>query len=137
MAAQVFAVRTLEISAAKEGPWVDVANAALSRRILCTRTYADTRWYDAITPHDFVRRALWTTRPLGEFRIHFIGSSTPVVIHDLVDSDKWSKPAWIRYPTRDGYRYMSGWPHSPQMLFGAWSSERRIDFRLVSDEEIV
>lgn len=136
MVAQVVAVRTLEISASKEGPWVDVANTALSRRILCTRTYADTRRYDAITSHDFVRRALWTTRPLGEFRIHFIGLSTPVAIRDLADSDKWSNPAWIRYPTFDGYRRMSGWPHSRQWTLGP-ASEHRIDIRLVSDEEIV
>lgn len=139
MAAQVFAVRTLEISAAKEGPWVDVANAALSRRVLCTRTYSDAQWYDTVTPHDFdfARRALWATRPLGEFRIHFIGRPTPVAIWDLADSHKWLSPAWIRYPTRDGYRYMSGWPHGQQMTLGKWASEYRIDIRLVSDDEIV
>lgn len=136
MAAQVFAVRTLEISAAKEGPWVDVANAALSRRILCTRTYADDRRYDTITPHDFVRRALWTTRPLGEFRIHFIGSFPPVAIQDLADLDERSSPAWIRYPTYHGYRYMSGWPYQHQATLGP-ASEHIIDIRLVSDEEIV
>lgn len=136
MVAQVFAVRMLEISASKEGPWVDVANAALSRRILCTRTYADTRRYDAVTSHDFVRRALWTTRPLGEFRIHFIGLFPPVAIQDLANFDKWSSPAWIRHPAHNGYRYMSGWPYRHQATLGP-ASGHRIDIRLVSDDEIV
>lgn len=136
MVAQVFAARTLEISAAKAGPWVDVANAALSRCVLCTRTYADNPPSNAIKTHDFVRKALWVTRPLGEFRIHFIGLTVPTVIWDLADSDKWSNPAWLRYPTYGGYHYMSGWPHGHQWTPGL-ASEHRIDIRLVSEDEIV
>lgn len=135
MTARVFAAQTLEISPSKDGPWVDIARVALSRRILCTRTYADNRRYDTIRSHGFVQRALWETRPLGEFRIHFIGLSLPAVTWDLLDPDKWLSLVWIRYPTYGGQRYMSGWPHNPHWTLEP-PFEYRLDIRLVSDDEV-
>ena len=136
MVARVFAARTLEISASKDGPWIDLANAALSRHILCTRTYADDRQRDTIRSHGFVQGAVRETRPLGEFRIYFVGRSLPAVTLDLLDPDKRSSLMWIRYPTHGGQRYMSGWPHSPHWTLGPLF-EYRLDIRLVSDDEIV